>query len=376
MKQVVLLVFSFFSFAMFGFAQHHEQNDPGKNNLLHYFKHGHMSGQVRSFTMASTNADNLNDYNASSIGASIHFETLPIKGFSAGFNGLFVYRVFSNSLNANDPRVNQGSAYEIQLFDVEHRGNYTDLDRLEELYIKYQSNKLKIMFGKMEMHSPMVNPHDGRMKPKVFSGGKIQYTFKELSLHGAYFTKASPRSTTHWYSINDAIGIYNNGYLPDGTHAHYHGSLQSSGLGIVGVESNKKRKLQIKVWEYYLDNISNTSLVQLEHHSDSSFFGGLMYLNQRAINNGGSIDQEFAFYNSSCQTDAFSARIGMHFKPFTVQINATRILDSGKFLFPREFGVDPFYTFISRSQIEGYGDATSTGISLFKTIKKTNIRLD
>ncbi|MGB0424825.1 MAG: hypothetical protein ACPGED_10890, partial [Flavobacteriales bacterium] len=183
MKQVLLLVLGFLAFAMVGFAQHHEEHSSEKKKLIHYFKNGHFHGQVRNFTMATINSGSLNDYHASAVGASIHFETLPFKGFSTGFNGLFVYRAFSNSLNATDSRSNKGSVYEVQLFDVEHPGNYTDLDRLEELYLKYRYKGVRVTFGKMEMHSPLVNPHDGRMKPKVFSGGKIQYQLKNLSIH-------------------------------------------------------------------------------------------------------------------------------------------------------------------------------------------------
>jgi hypothetical protein len=52
------------------------------------------------------------------------------------------------------------------------------------------------------------------------------------------------------------------------------------------------------------------------------------------------------------------------------------VLSSGRFLFPREFGVDPSYTYIPRSQLEGLGNATSFGISGLKKIKHFEIEVD
>ncbi len=104
---------------------------------------------------------------------AIHYETLIYKGFSFGLNGLFVYQTLSNSLLAIDSTANLSSKYELQLFDIEHSGSYTDLDRLEELFIKYKTKNLDLTFGKMEIESPLAHLHDERMKPKVYSDLKL-----------------------------------------------------------------------------------------------------------------------------------------------------------------------------------------------------------
>ncbi|MDB9883052.1 hypothetical protein OAD66_07980 [Bacteroidia bacterium] len=57
-------------------------------------------------------------------------------------------------------------------------------------------------------------------------------------------------------------------------------------------------------------------------------------------------------------------------------INATKVFNSGKFLFPREFGVDPTYTFIARNQIEGQGNASCIGLAFRKEIKNLEMKLD
>jgi len=162
-----LAVLVFCSLLCDSLGQHHAEDTEDKN-ALHYLSRGIFTGQVRNFTMSTINKGELNDYYANAIGRSIHYESLPYKGFSVGLNGIFVYKTFSNDLLEIDTNVNAHSSYELQLFDVEHKGNYTDIDRLEELFLKYESKKLRLIYGKMEMKSPLINLHDGRMKPKVF----------------------------------------------------------------------------------------------------------------------------------------------------------------------------------------------------------------
>ena len=345
----------------------------GLTKFVEYFKRGHLSGQIRNFTMVTVNNKALSDYHANAIGASIHFETLPYKGFSVGLNGLFVYRMFSNDLLENDAISGTASNYEMQLFDIEHKGNFNDLDRLEELYLKYNHKNLTFFAGKMEIETPLVNMHDGRMKPKVFSGLKGNLLLHQTEFTAAWFNKASPRSTTHWYKIEDAIGLYSNGLLANGNPAHYHEHLSSKGLGILGVENNRIKHTNISIWNYHLDNISNTSMLKVDVNKDSSFYSGFIYLNQFPLNNGGAAESTYTYHTPSDKTHAFSTRLGYHFNWMDVQLNATHITASGKFIFPREFGVDPFYTFISRSQIEGLGNSTALGISGIKKIKSLEI---
>ncbi|MBT8327938.1 MAG: hypothetical protein KJP21_09455, partial [Bacteroidia bacterium] len=371
MRYLIVIILCFFG--LFVLAQDKDEAD---KNLLHYFTSGTLSGQIRDFSMATVNKGILNDYYANAVGASIHFETLPLKGFSLGLNGIFVYRTFSNDLLSIDSIANSSSLYELQLFDVEHKGNYTDLDRLEELYIKYQTKKLRVMYGKMEILSPLINLHDGRMKPKVFSGFQTNYLFKDNTFNLAWFSKASPRSITHWFNIEDAIGLYNNGYISDTTKADYHYNIASNGLGIFGFESKKISSFKLNVWNYYLDNISNTSFLKLDCNRDTGFYGGVMYLYQTPLNNGGSENPIHTYHNVDERTNLISGSIGRHFKFCDVNLNATHILNTGKFIFPREFGVDPTYTYISRSQIEGQGNATSFGITGEKKMKNASIRLD
>lgn len=326
--------------------------------------------------MSTINNGELTDYYANAIGASIHYETLPFKGFTLGLNGIFVYKTLSNDLLQIDSIAQQNSRYELQLFDVEHPGNYNDLDRLEELYIKYQYNHFNIMYGKMEIESPLVRLHDGRMKPKVFSGVKAELDHKNHSFTTAWFDKASPRSTTHWFRIDDAIGLYNQGVNTDGSSGDYHHNLTSKGLAIAGYQTHLPSKLTVDVWNYYLENISNSTLGMTYIDKDTGVYGGLVYFYQIPLNSGGCVELNKTYHNPSERTNLLSARVGYTFRPVKAHLNATHILNTGRYLFPREFGVDPSFTYISRSQLEGLGNATSIGLGASKELSNFVINLD
>ncbi|MDB9883051.1 hypothetical protein OAD66_07975 [Bacteroidia bacterium] len=71
---------------------------------------------------------------------------------------------------------------------------------------------------------------------------------------------------------------------------------------------------QLKAWNYYLDNISNTALFKIDYDRDSSYYGGVMYLIQNPMNQGGNKDVLNTFHDDPNNTHLLSARLGYHFK--------------------------------------------------------------
>ncbi len=135
--------------------------------------------------------------------------------------------------------------------------------------------------------------------------------------------------------------------------ADYHHNISSKGLSVIGLESKKFTAIDIEAWNYYLDNISNSALLKIDRNNDTGFYGGLMYNYQTPLNYGGAENKLHTYHSADEPTHLISAQLGHHFSFCDVSLNATHILNTGKFLFLREFGVDLIYTFISRSQIEG-----------------------
>ena len=164
------------------FAQHQELGEKpsiwqekskqksDSTSLLHAFRNGTMHGHLRYFFMATDNTKTLSDYYANAVGGGIKFETAKVKGFQLGMSGFFTFNIGSSPLGDPDPETGAANRYEIGLFDQQDPYNTSDIDRLEELFIKYNFKKGTVTLGKQLINTPFINLQDGRMRPTAVSG--------------------------------------------------------------------------------------------------------------------------------------------------------------------------------------------------------------
>lgn len=253
------LTLLFLLFAASSFAQnlpymHHTErnrNDADTNNLQYFFRQGNFYGHARYFFMHTNNSGNLTDYFANAFGMGIGYETGKYKNFQVGISGFFIYNLYSSDLAKIDTLSGQGSRYELGLFDVENPGNHSDLDRLEDLYIKYNFRKSNLKFGKQHIRTPFINPQDGRMRPTLVDG--LTLTFKELKnteIELGYIYKISPRSTVKWFNIGESIGVYQAGVNTDGSKSAYAGNIHSKGIYYGGITHKIKKEARNTSMEY------------------------------------------------------------------------------------------------------------------------------
>ncbi|SFT52388.1 hypothetical protein SAMN05216474_1071 [Lishizhenia tianjinensis] len=338
-----------------------------EHNMLEAFHHGHLKGQIRDYTMMTVNAGSGADFYTQAIGASLHYETAEFYGFSMGLKGMFIHRVFSNDIST--------ARFERQLYDLENPSNYNELDRLEELYFNYHYKFMNLRFGKMEVKSPIVNKHDGRMKPKMFSGISSSFTVKkkhELSFY--HISKATPRSTVEWFNLHEAIGIYNNGYDEHGHKLHYHGHLDTKFLTMAGYKGKLAKGTKIEFWDYYFDNLMNTAQLNVSQEIAEHYTAKFMYLNQFSTQTRANTYNE-EYFKSGELTHVFSAQLAGEFNSFELDLMASYIPEGGQYIFPRELGVDPFYTSITRNWLEGLADASAVGLTLKKELCNWDMKM-
>ncbi|MFY0674621.1 MAG: hypothetical protein JXQ87_14575 [Bacteroidia bacterium] len=365
----LLLVFVFScSFSNQIFGQDHPRsahcdslrNDTSVHCALDFFAKGTFHGHIRNYFMSTISAHGLSDFYANAAGGALGYHSARIKGFSIALKGQFTYNIFSNDLLAVDQLGGRASRYELQLFDVVHPNNRNDLDRLEELYIDYLGDRIYAKAGKIDIVTPLVNPQDGRMKPYAIHGLWVRSKLNAnwvMSL-GA-FNKFSPRSTTHWYHLNESIGIYGNGYAINGKKARYQGRLRTNGLLVAGAHYHNKL-FNFQGWNYYIDNISNTFFGQAQLHGVKKYHGqfklGLQYLRQWQLGEGGNSDSIiFQYHNNQDQVHILSGRLAYRFRHYVLSLNGLQGLGKGRFLFPREWGREQFYVTVPRGRVEGTG---------------------
>jgi hypothetical protein len=105
------------------------------------------------------------------------------------------------------------------------------------------------------------------------------------------------------------------------------------------------------------------------------FLGGQI-IQQNTIGNGGNEDPTKAYAQKNSGSNVFSGRIGQQSPGFDWYLNGTRITAKGRYLMPREWGRETFYTFMPRERNEGYGDLTAFTVNTyFKPEKHIKLEL-
>ncbi len=329
---------------------------------LEAFKRGTTHLQFRSFFMATDNEGALSDYYAWAGGGSIHYHTASLFGWRLGIGGMFNYNIASADLKTPDPVTNAPNRYEIGLFDVSSPGNKRDLDRLEELWLRYERGKSKVTVGKQLLQTPFINFQDGRMRPTVVGGLWAEtQALRQIKMEGGWLWQISPRSTVDWYDIGESIGLYPKGLNPDGGASGYPENLKSKGVGLIGLKRNWGERAVVQVWNQYVDNIFNTVFVQADlttplKKEDTLRFG-IQCMRQDAVAEGGNPDQQRTYFPRGTHSTGFSAQTGWGNRRWSALLAYTRITSAGRFLSPREWGREPFYTFMARERMEGAGNS-------------------
>jgi len=353
---VMLVVFSLSQSTM---AQENHIKDTAENkSLVSYLKEGEISGHIRNYFLMTEN-HNGNDYYANAIGGVLSYETKSYKGFQLGVSGIFTYKLFSSDLNKPYNQTNKSSRWEQELFDVNHKDNFIDLDRLEELYIKYHWKNSYITYGKIPIeYTPLLNKSDGRMKPFSFQGAWLHHKNEKFQADVAWIHRVSPRSMTEWFSMDEVIGLTDNGYLLNGEKADYKETTHSQELAIVHL-GKKIKNLNANFWNFHLDKFINTSWLQLEY-SKNNWQVGVIYSYQipDAYQKTLAYENRYAQSNENGQVVSFLLKYSKGHS----QIKAaySKAFETGRYLFPKELGRDQFYTSMPRSRIEGLG-----GVDIF-----------
>ena len=328
----------------------------GLHNLKDLFGLGTITGHLRNYFMSTINEGSLTDYYANAIGGAMRFRSHEFYNFEFGVAGIFTYKAFSSDLNKVDPITGEFSRWEHQLFDVLDFNNFNDLDRLEELYVRYNFSNGFVTYGKMEIEeTPLMNRQDGRMKPFAFKGVWFHYTLAEKHLlYATWIDQISPRSTVEWFEFNEAIGLVYQGFQPDGSEAEYREALESDGLAMLGYKT-QYRDFSLEFYQWYMHHISHTSWIGLEYqHNQWSL--GLQYTLQLPDGFQRELDYGQRYMQPGEKGQVLSGKVQYSSADWNLWAAYTRAFDSGRFLFPRELGRDHFYTSLARSRLEGFGD--------------------
>lgn len=337
----------------------------------------------RTFFSSTINEGALKDDYALASGAGVGIVTKSFHGFQFGIKGYFFYNLLSSHIDKVDSITLQPNRYEVGLFDVTNPTLKNNLVRLEDLFLKYTYSKSSITVGKININTPFLNPQDGRMRPTIEEGVWLNMLeSKKIGFNGGWIWNVSPRSTVNWYSLQNSIGIYPSGINTDGSKSNYLNNIESSGIAIANFYYNPTENIKINVWDGLIDNVMNTAMIeintqQLVKEKKITMYQGIQYLHQDAINHGGNINQLKTYVNEKSQSNIISVQFGIKSKRVNTSLNYTHITGDGRYLMPREWGKESFYTFLPRERNEGFGNVNAymmkTSFLLLKNKLKTSI---
>lgn len=341
-------------------AQDAEKIPVQKMQLWQAFAQGTAGGELRYFFMATNNSGPLSDYYANAVGGYLRYETALFHHLQAAAGGSFTYNIGSSDLSKSDPVSGQSNRYETGLFDLQDPANKYNMYRLEELYLRYAFKAGSVTWGKQILNTPFINTRGTRMRPTVEDGVYGKLNIKKLSFEGGWLYGISPRSTMKWYSVPSSIGIYSTGLNPDGTKSGYKNNLESAGIGLLGITERSETN-RIEIWDQYVAHIFNTLMGRIYSErpldeKNNKLLLGFMCLVQHPANNGGNYIPDKAYFPPGTGSLAFSGRLGWKDKHWEASANYTRITKTGRFLMPREWGREPFFTAVQRERNEGFGD--------------------
>ncbi|WNJ17329.1 OprD family outer membrane porin [Pontibacter sp. G13] len=326
-------------------------------SLQDFFRKGQFGVHLRFNFMETTHAMDFDPHWAFGAGGRLHFQSPEFYGFTLGMGGSFVFNLASSDLTERDPVSGKLPRWERQLFDLTDPENRYDIDGLEALYLRYRWKKSFLTVGRMSITTPLVNPHNGRMRPNALEGIWLDIRqWKKVAVQAGWYTRTSPRSTAGWYSMSEAIGIFGQGVTVEGEKAQYHDHLDMAGVGILGIQWKPSNRWQFQVWDYMLENVQNTAFFQGEY-TDGKWVAGMQVVRQDAINQGGHEDVDKRYVAPGQQANLIAFRLARRWKQWELVGNYGYVAENGRYQFPRELGYDKLYPNIPRLRMEGLGGA-------------------
>jgi hypothetical protein len=373
---LLMLPFQLLAQGIHPYEHHNErQRDTAQaQNLQQFFRNGTLYGHARYFFMSTDNAPGFSDHFANAFGMGIAYESGSFHGFQIGLSGFFNHNLWSSRLAERDLLTNQTSRYETGLFDLERPEERGDMDRLEDLYLKYSWKNSQITLGKQHIKSAFINPQDGRMRPTLVDGLQFQLRNKpQMQLDGGLLIGISPRSTVKWYGIGQSIGVYPKGVNTDGMPSTHAGAIPAEYLAFLEGKWEVAKGLNLKFSDLYVDRLMNTLLLQAEYQR--KFAAGYQWrvaaqtIWQQGSRGNSSIQHDYMAANH--QALVYGARMGLDLpSKWQFTINYTHIKDGDRYLMPREWGRDPMFTFMPRERNEGFANVHAFNVVVKKPVKE------
>jgi hypothetical protein len=210
---------------------------------------------------------------------------------------------------------------------------------------------------------------------------ELESPLVKTKIEGGLLYAISPRGTVKWYGVGESIGIYPSGVNADGSKAGYPGNVEASNLMQVGIHHTISKKATLHAWNLVVPKVFNSALLQLDftlpaQEKDHQYYGSLQAVKQHALQDGGNEDPAKRFIEKDNGSFSYGARVGYKTPIWDFSLNYNRITKEGRYLMPREWGRNPFFTFMPRERNEGFGDVHGVVAKAAYSIPQKRLKLN
>lgn len=336
---------------------------------------GKVQGQIRLFAMTEEYQEPLHDYQAIALGGKLLYTTPKFKNLDATIDAYTTHFITDNisSQNIEPLASNKNSRYVVGLVDST---NYdaSSVSNIGEAYLRYRQGQNSITIGRMKLDTPFVNPQDGRMIPTLAQGiwatSSLNDTYR---LQAGYINAFWNRNTPQWKSVEDSLGygyeMGNSAIEGVAVAGNYYGNTSSDGLYITNIRYELNKRLRLDLWDYYLQNIFNLSYAQAQYTHPAGSFElsyALQYIHQQQSGDGGNGEDNIAtpsndlkaksYMQEGEHSNTYGAKAAVKYQKSIFALAYNKTTDEGRFLFPREWGKEPLFTFQKRERSDGSGN--------------------
>jgi len=322
---------------------------------------GEFTGNARYVAMSTRQFHQQMNAHAQAISLMLKYTSPVYKHFQTGISGAWIQSLYTSDLGFQDPVTGARNRYEIGLFDQAHYRYKPSLFRAEELYIRYTSHAFSVITGRYALDIPFINEQDGRMRPTLVQGvSAVGNLHSKWKMDAGWLNAVLPRGTMHWMHFPASTGVYAAGKARTGLGLSNTDSFTSSGVLYASLQFQPTTNFQAEALSQTFAGVMHHSYLQVRWgniEADSGkFMLAMRVIRQDAIHSADAVDHVSRFIESGQNAWILSSRIARRWKRHLFMLNHTRITVQGKFLMPREWGREPFYTFIPRERLEGAGN--------------------
>lgn len=294
-------------------------------------------------------------------------------GFRAELNNTWIfstaYRGFLNAWSSAiwepDPQTGLSNRYETGLFNLLQPGQRA-FGSLEQIHLGYNVEKWQVNVGRMPILTPWVNPADGRLSPTLMEGASVAFRPSSTwNFSGKYIHRFQVRGTNRYLGVGESVGVYPTGRGLDGKPSAYAGNTRSKFVSILQAR-HEWESHQLTLSHTLADRLYSLFWSEWTHTwtrpNSVKWQTGFQFGFQHGVGDGGNPDPSLRYKDPDDSNWVVSGKINFNKSKWTHGLHVSHLGGKGRWLSPREWGRDAWFTFMSRERNEGLSSFTAVTV--------------